>query len=136
MGIRGDSDPTSGHQLDQVVTSFIWPNNPKCVKKVTLQLLKKSVDMVLPNFIQYYFAGKIDNLCYWIDSKDRICPPWTQMKILSSKLSLQSFIMAQLPLKILKSQLWRIWSGSGYNAINISEWTNLAYLSSEFFFFF
>lgn len=86
--------------LDQMVSSFLWANKPQRIGKAVLRLPKKSGGLALPNLIQYYWACSIDKIRFWMDSGDESRPSWAQLELLSSKLSLQSLLTAQLPLKI------------------------------------
>lgn len=83
------------HQLDQMMSSFLWVNKPPCIRKASLQLPKRLGGLALSNFIQYYWASNINKLSHWLDSRAKACPTWAQIELWSSCFSLQSFLTAQ-----------------------------------------
>ena len=83
-------------KLDQVVSSFLWGNKARRIKKAYLQQPKSMGGMALPNFLHYYWASNIQKLLFWL-RKDNI-PLWAQMETLSSQESLSSLVCSALPL--------------------------------------
>ena len=83
-------------KFDQTISSFLWGNKPRRIKRVYLQRPKAMGGMALPNFLYYYWACNIQKLLHWSNLENT--PLWAQMEMSSTQQSLYSLVCSGLPL--------------------------------------
>lgn len=94
-------------ELDKSISTFIWNKTIPRIRKSHLEKQKEAGGLALPNFLQYYWAGNIYKLIYWVEMEQYSAHP----------VSLPSLVCAPLPLSklhltnnLIVSGSLRIWS--------------------------